>query len=276
MPLAAPDMPKPSLTTAPPFCETGYDPASPVYDLEYPECDGAELEFWIAQGRRFGPRLLEFAVGTGRIAVPLAQRGFQVTGVDTSAAMLARAAARRAGLPRAGRAGLRLHRGDMRNCRLEQAFDLVFVGFNSYLLLPDQAARRQALQNAAAHVRSGGGVAVDVFSATALDATPDHEEVEFLERDPVTGWRITRERFYTYDPAAHRGCSTLIYRYFDGPAIVDERRLGYSLALLTRDDVVAEFVETGLEIDGVCGDYTFQPWRDDSPNLLVIGRTAAR
>lgn len=269
-------MQRPRPVTPPPFRETGYDPAAQVYDLEYPECDGAELDFWSAEGRRFGPQLLEFAVGTGRLAIPLARHGYQVTGVDASAAMLRQAAARRASLSRATRARLDLRRGDMRTCRLPETFDLALVGFNSYLLLPDRESRLQTLQNAAIHMRPGGGIAVDVFSATPLDATPDHEEVEFLERDPSTGRRITRERFYTYDEAAHRGCSTLIYRYYDGPLLVNERRLGYSLALVTRDDVVAEFVEAGLQIDAVHGDYTRQPWRDDSPNLIVIGRTVAR
>lgn len=266
----------PGLATPPPFRETGYDPAAQVYDLEYPECEGAELDFWIGEGRRLGPRLLEFAVGTGRMAIPLARHGFHVTGVDTSAAMLKRAAGRRASLSRATRTRLKLRRGDMRTCQLHETFDLALVGFNSYLLLPDQEARLETLKNAAAHVRPGGGVAVDVFSATSLDATPDHEEVEFLERDPSTGLRITRERFYTYDKAAHRGCSTLIYRYYDGPLLVDERRLGYSLALVTRNEVVAEFVKAGLQIQAAYGDYSRQPWRDDSPNLLVVGRTVAR
>lgn len=269
-------MHKPRLVTAPTFRETGYDPAAQVYDLEYPECEGAELDFWIAEGRRFGPRLLEFAVGTGRIAVPLTRRGFQLTGVDTSAAMLARAAERRAARPRAIRARLTLRRGDMRTCRLAETFDLGLVGFNSYLLLPDRESRLEMLQNAVAHVRPGGGVAVDVFSATPLDATPDHEDVEFLERDPTTGLRVTRERFYTYDETGHRGCSTLIYRYYDGPLLVNERKLGYSLALLTRDEVVAEFVEAGLQIDAVYGGYSRQPWRDDSPNLIVVGRANDR
>ena len=269
-------MPKPRLVTAPTFRETGYDPAAQVYDLEYPACDGAELDFWISEAGRFGPRLLEFAVGTGRMAIPLARQGFQITGVDTSAAMLKRAAVRRAALARSTSARLRLQHGDMRTCRLTDTHDLTLLGFNSYLLLPNQSARLRTLENAAAHVRPGGGVAIDVFSATPLDATPDHEEVEFLERDPTTGLRITRERFYTYDAEGHRGCSTLIYRYYDGPLLVNERRLGYSLALLTRDEVVAEFVDAGLRIDAVYGDYSRQPWRDDSPNLIVVGRTTDR
>jgi len=45
------------------------------------------------------------------------------------------------------------------------------------------------------------------------------------------------------------------------------------LALLTRDEVVAEFVDASLRIDAVYGDYSRQPWRDDSPNLIVVGLT---
>ena len=107
-------MQRPRPVTPPPFRETGYDPAAQVYDLEYPECEGAELGFWSAEGRRFGPQLLEFAVGTGRLAIPLARHGYRVTGVDASSAMLRQAAARRASLPRATRARLNLRRGDMR------------------------------------------------------------------------------------------------------------------------------------------------------------------
>ena len=40
--------------------------------------------------------------------------------------------------------------------------------------------------------------------------------------------------------------------------------------------MVAEFVEAGLQIDAVYGDYKRQPWRDDSRNLIVIGRTVNR
>ncbi len=264
------------LRAAPPYVDTGYDPAADVYDLEYAECCGPELEFWAGEARRLGARLLELGVGTARIAAPLARLGFEVTGVDRSAAMLRRAAARRAALPARLRGSLRLERGDMRTCRPTGTFDLAFAGFNSYLLLPDAAGRRGTLRNAARLVRPGGGVAVDVFEATPLDTAPDHEDVEFLECHPGTGWRVTRERFYSYDAAAHRGQSTLVYRFYDGPTLVDERRLGYSLALLTRDEVAAEFRAAGLEIEAVYGTYDRSSWSRTSPNLIVVGRRPGR
>lgn len=260
----------------PTFRETGYDAVGDLYDLEYSDCTGTELDFWISECRRFGARVLELGVGTGRIAGPLASHGFEVTGVDSSGGMLNQAAAKRGVMPINTRRNLTLVHGNMQNCSLDASFDLVFVGFNSYLLLPDAKARAQTLSNAMRHLRPGGGMVVDIFSATPLDSTPDHEDVEFLETEPTTGKRITRERFYAYDAATRRGQSTLIYRFHDGGGIVNERQLGYSLALLTRDDLVSEFLDANLDIETVYGTYTRDPWRTDSPNLIVVGRTEKR
>ena len=265
------------INDTPTFHETGYDAVGDLYDLEYSDCTGAELDFWISECQRFGARILELAVGTGRIAGPLASHGFEVTGVDSSLGMLDQAAAKRGVMPINTRRNLTLVHGTMQDCSLDGSFDLVFVGFNSYLLLPDAEARVQTLSNAMRHLRPGGGLVVDVFSATPLDSTPDHENVEFLETEPTTGKRITRERFYTYNAATHRGQSTLIYRVHDGGGrIVNERQLGYSLALLTRDNLVSEFIEANLDIETVHGTYTRDPWRTDSPNLIVVGRTEKR
>ena len=257
------------------FQETGYDPASSVYDMEYEECTGSELEFWVNESKTFGSRLLEFAVGTGRIAIPLARHGFQVVGVDSSQRMLDQAHSKKSLLPSPVQRRLKFKHGHMEQCRVDLVFDLAFVGFNSYLLLPDKESRIATLRNASRHVRPGGAVAVDVFAAVPLDAEPDHEEVEFLERDPTTGLRVTRERFYSHNSGLNRGQSTLVYRFYENQVMVCERRLGYSLALVSRDDVVSEFTDAGLEINGIYGSYEREPWTPGSPILIVVGRNAS-
>ena len=261
---------------APPFSETGYDPAASVYDLEYPECAREELTFWSELARAAGPRLLELAVGSGRVAIALARLGLHVTGLDASSEMLARARDKRSRLPAETAARLRLVNGDMREFELDERFDLVFLAFNAYLLLPDEASRVRCLTTAARHLRPGGTIAIDAFAAAAIDQEPDHERLEFLERDPSTARRVTRERFYAYDPATQRGLSTLVYRFYAADESVEERRLGYSLALLSRDDVVREFEQAGLHVDGVYGTYARDAWRPDAPNLLVVARCAPR
>lgn len=262
-------------SSSPVFKETGYDPSSSVYDMEYAECTGSELDFWVGESKKFGFRVLEFAVGTGRIAIPLARHGFEVSGVDSSLNMLDQARAKKSLLPFTVQRRLKFKHGLMQDCRIDLVFDLAFVGFNSYLLLPDRDSRIDTLLNASAHVRPGGGIAVDVFAAVPLDTEPDHEEVEFLERDRATGLRVTRERFYSHNSNHNRGQSTLVYRFYENQVMVCERRLGYSLALVSRDDVVSEFSDAGLEIDGVYGSYDRVPWQPSSPNLIVVGRTTS-
>lgn len=265
-----------SEAAAPAFHETGYDPAARVYDLEYPDCAGDELAFWSTTAADTDARLLELGCGSGRVAIALADLGFDATGLDTSGEMLAAAARKRASLAPEVAGRLHFMRGDMRAFDLDREFDLVFAAFNSYLLLPDASARAACLRSSVRHLRPGGRLAVDVFAADALDRQPDHEHVEFLESAPDDGRRITRERFYSYDPDSGRGRSTLVYRFYADDGRVEECRLGYSLALLGPDDLVADFTAQGLTVEGIFGSYRRDEWSRGSPNLIVIGRKLGR
>ena len=70
--------------------EAAGDALARLYDLDLAE-DPGDLDLYLALAGRTGGPVLELAVGTGRIAVPLAASGIDVTGVDTDPAMLARA-----------------------------------------------------------------------------------------------------------------------------------------------------------------------------------------
>ena len=95
-----------------------------------------------------GKDVLELAVGTGRIAIPLAERGFNVTGIDISEGMLSELK-KKSGT-------VKTLIGDMRDVSISETFDLVYLIFNgiSYALtLEDQVA---TLKNAARHLKTGG------------------------------------------------------------------------------------------------------------------------
>src|SRR5262249_14375960 len=86
-----------------------------LYDLDLSE-DPGDLVLYLALASRTGGPIVELAVGTGRLSVPLAEAGHQVIGVDHDPAMLARARARRADAARpatSGASGLRLVEADM-------------------------------------------------------------------------------------------------------------------------------------------------------------------
>src|SRR6266567_505180 len=98
---------------------------------------------------------LEFAIGTGRIALPLAERGVRVAGIDNSEAMLARLRAK------SGAEDIHVTIGDFATTRVDGEFSLVYLVFNTIFNLVTQDAQVACFENAAAHLRSGGRFVIE-------------------------------------------------------------------------------------------------------------------
>jgi SAM-dependent methyltransferase len=102
-------------------------------------------------------RALELGVGTGRIAIPLAERGVPVTGVDASQAMVDRLAAKPGGKR------VEVVIGDFTDVALSGPFSLVYIPFTTLFALPSQDDQLRCLRNAADHLDPGGHFVMDAF-----------------------------------------------------------------------------------------------------------------
>jgi SAM-dependent methyltransferase len=111
----------------------------PVVDFLLPLADG---------------RALELAIGTGRIAVPLAARGVRVAGIDLSPDMVAELRKKTDDIP--------VVLGDMTTTRVDGTFSLVYVVFNSINNVTTQDGQVAVFENAAAHLDPGGCFVVEV------------------------------------------------------------------------------------------------------------------
>jgi SAM-dependent methyltransferase len=103
-----------------------------------------------------GP-VLEFGIGTGRLALPLRERGIPVAGVDGSSEMIAALRAKPGG------ADVEVVEGDFSTVRIPGEFSLVVLIYNTIFALPDQDAQVRCFANAAAHLRAGGRFVVEAF-----------------------------------------------------------------------------------------------------------------
>lgn len=103
-----------------------------------------------------GGRVLEFAIGTGRLALPLARRGVQVEGIELSRPMVSRLRAKEGG------AEIPVAIGDMTTTRIERLFSLVYLVFNTINNLTSQDAQVACFRNAAAHLKPGGYFLIEV------------------------------------------------------------------------------------------------------------------
>ncbi len=156
-----------------------YDHIASIYD-PWSVSVTEDVDYYVAEARAAGGTVLELAVGTGRIAVPIALAGIPVVGVDESEAMLdqARAYAEREGV--AHLVDLRL--GDMREPPVDGRVRLVIVPFRSLLHMTDEHEKLRVLRAARAVLVEDGRLVFDVFAPSPEDIAETHGR--WLEREP--------------------------------------------------------------------------------------------
>ena len=142
-------------------------------------------------------RALEFAVGTGRVALPLARRGVAVHGIDLSRAMVARLRAK----PGGEAIGVTI--GDFATTRVEGTFSLVYLVFNTIMNVTTQDAQVACFRNAAAHLEPGGCFVVEVGVPDLRRLPPGQSAVPFQVSE--TGWA-----FDLYDTATQAMSSNYV------------------------------------------------------------------
>jgi SAM-dependent methyltransferase len=140
-------------------------PVEPVVDFLLPFASGGALEL---------------AIGTGRIAVPLAGRGIRVAGIDFSPDMVAQLRQKTDEIP--------VEIGDMSTTTVDGTFSLVYVVFNSINNLTTQDGQVATFANAAAHLEPGGCFVVEVGvppdgPLTVFDLSDAHVGVDEYDAD---------------------------------------------------------------------------------------------
>ena len=201
-----------------------------------------------------GAAVLDLGCGAGRHSRQLAHRRLDVTGVDLSAASIARAKQDEA-------PNLRFRRQDMRTPFGAGAFDYVFSLFTSFGYFDDPAEDMTVLFNVATSLKSGGTFVLDYLNVlhSAVHLTPE----ETFEREGVV-YRLTRW--------------TDTYHFFKRIAI--EERVGRKplefverVAKLSIADFRFMFALCDLRIEAAFGDYDLAPFDvTSSPRLLLVAR----
>ena len=115
-------------------------------------------------------RALELGIGTGRIAIPLAQRGVPVHGIDLSNGMVARLRAKRGG------EDIGVTIGDFATTTVEGSFSVAYLVFNTIMNLTTQAAQVACFRNVAAHLEPGGCFLIEV-GVPGLQRLPPGETI---------------------------------------------------------------------------------------------------
>ena len=249
------------------------DALARLYDLDLVE-DPGDLDLYLALAARTGGPILELAAGTGRLAVPLAQQGYAVTGVDIEPAMLARARARAADARGGAIADLRLEAGDARSVRLPDAgrYRLAFVALNSLFLMGGREDQQAVVATLAARLAPGGLAVVDVWlpDADDLGRYDGRVMLEYPRRDPTTGRHVVKIGSAIHDAATSTVQLTTIYEEGDPgqPALRWIRR--DVMRLVGADELRAFATSAGMSVESVAGGYDLEPFGPGAERAILI------
>ncbi|MDP8951446.1 MAG: class I SAM-dependent methyltransferase [Actinomycetota bacterium] len=243
-----------------------YDPLADIYDLEYGH--DYDVPFWLALAERENGRVVEWGAGTGRIAVPLAAAGHEVTAVELSGAMVERGTKKNE--------GVRWVPGDMRTARLDRRYGLAVCAFNSFLCLltPDDAL--SFLRNAREHLEPGGllGIEVSAFTPEELAEDPGGPSLRHdLARDLPDGGRLDRFSLSRYDAASQIMEMRLFYEASDASGGQKSSRAhDLAIKIANRDELLLMLRLAGLGVEAVYGGFDSEPFTAESDHLIVLAR----
>ena len=231
---------------------TLYDRIASIYD-PWSRSVTEDVDFYVEQALAAAEPVVELAVGTGRIAIPVARAGVQVIGVDSSPGMLevCREAAELAGV--AGLLDLRL--GEVEAPPVDERVGLVTCPFRSFLHLLDDDARLRALRAARELLVPGGRFVFDVFAPSAADIADTN--ARWLEREPGIWERAdwdSRARTLTLSVRGESGETSFV------------------LAWLSNDEWRARLEQAGFQVTGCYGWFDRRPYSGGEDTVWVARR----
>lgn len=235
---------------------TLYDEIARIYD-PWSRSVTEDVEFYVDQALASGGPVVELAVGTGRIAVPIAAAGIHVIGVDASPGMLeiARASAEAAGV--ADLLDLRL--GDLREPPVSERVPLVICPFRSLLHMETEHEKLRALRAAHDLLEPEGRFVFDVFAPSREDIEETHGR--WLEREPGIFERADWDE----------GSRTLSLSVRSG-----EVATTFGLHWLSATEWLRLLDEADLRVEALYGWFDHRPHTDEEDLIFVTRRRAAR
>jgi len=246
-----------------------YEQSAKYYDVWYEDFT-EDIGFYQKLAEEEGGPILECMCGTGRIMIPLADAGFEVTGVDRSAAMLDILAMKLDLIGGRVERNIDIVEGDIRTFATPKKFKLAIVPFNSFLHLLSTEDQRKALKNIWEHLDKNGLLAISVFNPR-LDRPEDllrHRGTKVTSMGEI----ISKFESQTFDLAER---TTRVHYFYDISRQDKEfRRVTTSmvLRLAFHKEIVELLEDAGFEVTATYGDYAFSPFRKSSELMAFEAR----
>jgi len=243
-----------------------------VYDYHTRDWQ-ADIQFWLELAQQSGEPALELACGTGRVVLPLARAGVQVTGLDASPYMLGELRRKLAQEERGVRGRVRVVEASMTEFALEERFGLIYVPARSFQALLTRADQRRCLECCARHLRPEGRMAVDVFNPRLdfLIRPGGHDDAPDEFPGP-TGLTVRHEAHADYDLVSQTVIGSWRYQWRAPNAEMIGREYALRLHYFFRFELEWMLEACGFEVEALYGYFDRSAFTAESPEMVLVAR----
>jgi len=255
----------------------GYDDypfVAEFYDWVIPYRERQDVDFFVEMGRQARGPVLELGCGTGRILIPTARAGVEITGLDSSSRMLEMCRQKLAGEAEEAQSKVKLVKADMRCFDLRNPFRLVTIPFRPFqhlLTVGDQIA---CLRSVHTHLGEGGRLILDLFNPS-LPRLADPKYLSEFEAEPEftmpDGRKVARRHRLLQRDNLNQIIDvefSYLVTYPDGrqEELCQAARLRY----LFRFEAEHLLARCGFDIEHVYRDYDKSPYEEGEPGELIF------
>jgi SAM-dependent methyltransferase len=243
------------------------------YDLEHDDLV-ADAALYCELAREAGGSVLELGCGTGRLLLALSRAGHRTVGLDSSAAMLARAEARLRGRHDL-RGAWRVVQADARHFEVEERFALVLAPLDFLGYFPSLEDQLGVLGAARRHLAARGRLVLDlVFPGVPFYTQPDGVLVLQWTRALPSGEEVTKWWVRELDPSRQVLHLTALYDVRAADGSVRRWVCPLDLRYYHRHELELLLARAGFQVESVYGSYAMDDLRADSARLLLIAGAA--
>jgi SAM-dependent methyltransferase len=250
-----------------------YDAYSTFYDLLWTSKQD-DVPFYLGMAKETGGPVCELACGTGRVLLPLARAGSEVTGLDVCQPMLDKLQAKLDREPREVQARVALKCADMREYRFSRKFKLIFCAFNSFLHLMTTEDQLACLRSVREYLAEDGQLVLNIFAPDHSRLADRDETMTDVERDPETG----RDMSVTNISRRHIESQTIeAWEYVDrigDDGTVKRYQANVTLCWIHNREMHLLLRHAGFDVMDVYGGYDKRPYDYVSGIQIFVARKA--
>lgn len=249
-----------------------FDEIAAFYDVMYSD-RREDVTMYVDFATIIGGPILECGCGTGRVLFPVAEKGIEIWGIDSSEKMLDIARSKLYKLPVDLRKNVRLRLQNMLDFEIDKTFKLCIIPFRAFMHLLTPEDQNKALRRIHRSLESDGHLVIDIFAPSHEMLAKEKTTIRTEEKvNSVTGQRFNLTDKVSYDHTDQLIHVERHYEHLKGGEVLCHKVMPFTLRYTFRYEMQALLEKNSYRIKNVFGQFDKRPYDYKSGEMIFVAQ----